>query len=227
MNKDEENPTCDGTHAFPISRVFLFKCMNHDYLSKIVGLVRHANTLRRLSEDLRIEIYLLEREARAMINRHWSYIMLHHSLTKDGATVSWQAIRRYHVETLGWKDIGYHFGIELIGSPSPPPSPARGEGVLGGYEILVGRPLDMEGAHCAAQGMNQKALGICFVGNFDEGPVPAQQWEKGVILVRSLTKLLDIPIPFVVAHRDYAPKSCPGKLLDMDKFRQEVARPVT
>jgi len=180
VNKDEENPTCDGTHAFPISRVFLFKCMNHDYLSKIVGLVRHANTLRRLSEDLRIEIYLLEREARAMINRHWSYIMLHHSLTKDGATVSWQAIRRYHVETLGWKDIGYHFGIELIGSPSPPPSPARGEGVLGGYEILVGRPLDMEGAHCAAQGMNQKALGICFVGNFDEGPVPAQQWEKGV-----------------------------------------------
>jgi len=204
--------------------------MNRDLISKIIGLTRHANSLGRFQNELRADIFNLERSFKDMIQRHWSYIMLHHSLTKDSQTVSWQAIRRYHKETLGWKDIGYHFGIELVGSPiignrellkARPPQDAR-EIFEGGYEILVGRPLDQEGAHCKEQGMNQKALGICFVGNFDEGPVSLEQWNKGVIFVASLVKLLDIPTRFIVGHRDYAPKSCPGKLFEVEQFRKAV-----
>jgi hypothetical protein len=145
--------------------------------------------------------------------------MLHHSLTKDGATVSWQAIRKYHKETMGWKDIGYHFGIEQIGAISPPNPPLE-KGGEGGFEILVGRNLDQEGAHCI--GMNQEAIGICFIGNFDETPVPFDQWRKGVAFVASLCKIFDILPQFIVGHRDYAPKSCPGKLFDLRIFRSDV-----
>jgi hypothetical protein len=186
--------------------------MNHDFISKIIGLLRYQQELNRIrgvintiSGGLRFEILELEKEFKEMLERRWSYIMLHHSLTKDGATVSWQAIRKYHKETMGWKDIGYHFGIEFINDQ---------------YEILVGRPLDQPGAHCV--GMNEKAIGICFVGNFDETPVPFKQWNKGVIFVASLCKILDIQPQFIFGHRDYAPKSCPGKFFNIEKFKEGV-----
>jgi len=143
----------------------------------------------------------------------WFYVMLHHSLTEDGSTVSWQAIRRWHkglhpdspYRSKPMIDIGYHFGIELINDE---------------YEILVGRDLGQAGAHCV--GMNHKAIGICFVGNFDLAPVPDGQWEKGLQLVSGLVKSLDIPLVNIVGHRDYAPKGCPGKMFSLEKFRQDL-----
>jgi N-acetylmuramoyl-L-alanine amidase len=148
--------------------------------------------------------------------------MIHHSLTQDGKTVSWQAIRWWHMGLSGSKDpkspnynpytarpdrdIGYHFGIELINDH---------------YEILVGRELDEEGAHCV--GMNARALGICFIGNFDLAEPPIEQWMVGVRFVRSLCRILMIPVVNVVGHRDFAPKTCPGKKFDLERFRREIA----
>ena len=135
-------------------------------------------------------------------------IILHHSLTKDSETVSWSAMRFYHMHDLGWIDIGYHFGIELIGSK---------------YEIITGRLLTQEGAHCSQDGMNRKSVGICFVGNFDLMEPPIPQWDLGLNLVRSLMNILDIPREKVYGHRNFAHyKTCPGKLFDLDKFRREI-----
>lgn len=138
------------------------------------------------------------------------FIMLHHSLTKDSGTASWSAIREWHTgqhpdSPHKWIDIGYHFGIELINNS---------------YEILMGRPMLTPGAH--TKGMNRNSIGICFVGNFDKHPVPAGQWEKGLVLARSLMEVFNIPAENIRGHREYANKTCPGKLFDLDKFRKEI-----
>lgn len=136
------------------------------------------------------------------------YIILHHSLTKDSGAVSWDAIRKYHTG-MGWDDIGYHFGIEQVGDV---------------FEILIGRMQTHSGAHCKQNGMNRKALGVCLVGSFDTAPPQKEQWDKAVSLVESLCLLHGIPVENVKGHRDYAPKSCPGRMFDMSKFRDDVRR---
>ncbi len=133
-----------------------------------------------------------------------THIALHHSLTPDSGTVSWDAIRRYH-KSKGWRDIGYHFGIEDIG---------------GQYEILTGRMMTETGAHCI--GLNQHSLGIVFVGDFDNHAPPDEQWKLGVRLVKSLITVFNIPVSSIIGHRDRADKTCPGRCFDMAKFRNEL-----
>jgi N-acetylmuramoyl-L-alanine amidase len=131
------------------------------------------------------------------------YIIIHHSLTEDGQTVSWGAIRNYHLAQ-GWNDIGYHYGIELIG---------------GHYEILFGRMPDLVGAHCKQEDMNRRSLGICLVGNFDLAPPPAMALKLLTVLVKSLQNTWVIPTSNVKRHSDYATyKSCPGKLFPWKEF---------
>jgi hypothetical protein len=129
--------------------------------------------------------------------------MIHHSLTKDSNTVSWDAIRRYHVETNGWKDIGYHFGVEDIN---------------GTYEALVGRPLDNVGAHCKEGEMNKRSIGICCVGNYDLiEPPPAMLDVLVNRLIVPWMHILSIPASNIVFHREYATyKSCPGTMFTKD-----------
>lgn len=137
-------------------------------------------------------------------------IVMHHSLTKDGETVSWGAIRRYHVEEQGWADIGYQYGIELVGNY---------------YEVLLGRMVNTPGAHCKENGMNSRSIGICMVGNFDVTLPPVPQYNKAVQLVCSLMDVFNIPASRVYGHNQFATyKSCPGKKFNMQAFREDVDR---
>ena len=130
--------------------------------------------------------------------RNINEIIIHHSATKDSGTVSWGAIRRYHTKECAWKDIGYHFGIELVADV-----------VASQYEILVGRSLALAGAH--ATGHNAHSIGICCVGDFDAVKPPKEQLEKLEWLIGEL-KAFFPSITKVSFHRDYANKTCPGKL---------------
>jgi N-acetylmuramoyl-L-alanine amidase len=132
------------------------------------------------------------------------YIIIHHSLTKDSETVSWGAIRKYHMETLGWVAVGYHWGLELIGDH---------------YEILKGRMDDEVGAHCKEQGMNSKSLGICLVGNFDIVAPNNHQMTMLLDLTDFLMRQYKIPWENVRRHSEFAPyKSCPGLLFPWNVF---------
>ena len=133
-------------------------------------------------------------------------IVLHHSLTNDGQTVSWGAIRKFHIVDLNWIDIGYHFGVEQVGND---------------YEIFVGRMMNKIGAHC--KGKNDSSLGVCFVGNFDLEPPPQLQFELGLGLVKTLCDVFQIDKHHVYPHHRFAPwKTCPGTQFGVDRFLKHL-----
>jgi len=132
--------------------------------------------------------------------------MLHHSLTRDGQTVSWGAIRRYHVETRHWGAIGYHYGVELVGDH---------------YEVLMGRSELDPAAACPQEEMNARALHICCVGNFDDAPPPSAMLEAlvGLVILPAMVEY-GLPPERIIGHRDANPnKTCPGLRFDLDVVR--------
>ena len=136
-----------------------------------------------------------------------SHVMLHHSLTKDGATVSWGAIRRYHVETNGWRAIGYHYGVELIGDH---------------FEVLVGRSELEQASACPQDQMNVRAIHVCCVGNYDLVEPAKPMLEVLVeLVIRPAMADYGIPAERIVRHHDFNPaKTCPGVLFDLERVRR-------
>lgn len=139
---------------------------------------------------------------------NWKLIVVHHSLTKDGTSVSWNAIRKYHVKERKWTDIGYHFGIENINNK---------------YNILVGRPLTTYGAH--TKGKNEVSIGICFVGNYDLIEPPEDMLKFAVkYLIVPLMGIFKIAPNKIVTHNKFASyKSCPGTKFKIGLVRKLVA----
>jgi hypothetical protein len=127
-------------------------------------------------------------------------IIVHHSKTKDSETVSASAIRRYHVTTMGWSAIGYHFLVEMVGDH---------------IEVFVGRPLHVAGAH--TRGQNRDSIGICFIGDYDEAVPSYDMLNTGADLIAGLCSVLGIPEEEIHSHNKFAGyKSCPGTKFPLD-----------
>ncbi len=135
---------------------------------------------------------------------NWTHIMFHHSGSEDDRVVDWQEIRDWHVNHNGWVDTGYHFGCEFINDD---------------YEVLIGRPLTMVGAHCP--GMNDCAIGICLVGDFMKTSPNDRQIEVVVHrIVKPLMEFYEIPRTRIVGHKEFRATDCPGRYFDIEKIRR-------
>lgn len=131
-----------------------------------------------------------------------THIIIHHSATDQGDV---EVFRDYHVNTLGWRDVGYHYVIPKSG------------------EIQKGRKEEDTGAHCKQEHMNYKSIGICVVGDFDNYFPDVRQFKSLVELAKEIMVRYNIPVENVKMHRDYADyKSCPGMLFPFDLFIKEL-----
>jgi N-acetylmuramoyl-L-alanine amidase len=123
-------------------------------------------------------------------------IILHFSETPEGMYFDAADIRRWHVEDRGWKDIGYHYVIQLDGT------------------IEQGRSLEVVGAHCF--GHNRDSIGICYIGGkFKDGTLgdtrTAKQMESLELLIQSLRVVFSDSHLMVFGHNDFDNKKvCPG-----------------
>ena len=125
--------------------------------------------------------------------RKLNEIIVHCTGTIPSESTTVEAVRRYHMEHNGWKDIGYHYIVYLDGS------------------IHVGRPIDQKGAHC--KGHNDNTIGICYVGGLvDKNKAGDTRTLKQRIALRDLIRSLKYCFPTITkvsGHCDYASKACP------------------
>lgn len=133
-------------------------------------------------------------------------ICIHHSLTADGSHRDADAIRRYHVETNGWNDIGYHYLVERVG---------------GKIRIVEGRPAEFQGAHCPP--LNATHLGVCIVGNYDLQAPDEEMLQALQSLCQQLMERHHIPMRGIAYHCDYSHKTCPGSKFPKTGFLLALA----
>lgn len=91
-------------------------------------------------------------------------------------------------------------------------------GYYGGYHYLVERDGEVKkfreeseiGAHNDKQGMNLKAIGICFAGNFSIQDMPAEQAKAGLELIKDIMRRNGVTDENIKAHRAYKSTQCWG-----------------
>lgn len=119
-------------------------------------------------------------------------IILHCSATEAGKDVRADDIRQWHVVGKRWRDIGYHFVVDLDGT------------------IEAGRPIDQAGAHVT--GHNATTIGICYVGGLLNGKPSDTRTTAQRRAIGELVTALSMVFPTIKkisGHRDYANKACP------------------
>lgn len=142
----------------------------------------------------------------------WKYIIVHHSATDAGSALS---IDRVHHQRGFWNGLGYHF---LINNGT--------QGKLDGQLEVAPRWVKQQnGAHCKANNMNERAIGICLVGDFSHNEPSAMQMKALAHAVKTLQEYYHIPKRNILGHGQVtgANTECPGKRFPWTYFLRMIA----
>src|SRR5690606_33804179 len=104
-----------------------------------------------------------------------------------------EMIRRSHVESRGFADIGYHYIIDPAG------------------RIWEGRSVAYQGAH--VKDNNENNLGILVLGNFQRQTPTRAATETLDRFVASQMARYGVPLTRVKTHREITVTECPGESL--------------
>jgi hypothetical protein len=124
---------------------------------------------------------------------------IHHTETPTNDSISPQArlrsIQRYHQNTRGWCDIGYHYLMSRDG------------------RLWQGRPAHLLGAHTG--GSNTGNIGIAVMGSHSSTQITSTQIDSLASLIQGLADDNGIAInrSNIKGHREYKSTSCPGNAL--------------
>ena len=120
-------------------------------------------------------------------------IFIHCSATPEGRDIKMETIKSWHVKGRGWRNIGYHFVIELDGMLRP------------------GRRMEQMGA--GVKGHNEHSIHVCYVGGLDKNKKAKDtrtqaQRETLNTIIGGLLK--EYPDASVHGHNEFANKACPS-----------------
>ena len=133
------------------------------------------------------------KKSKRMINK----IIIHCSATPEGKDYTVDDIRRWHKQQ-GWSDIGYHYVVYRNG------------------DVVNGRDVDIQGAHCADNGGNINSIGICYIGGCARDGKTPKDTRTDAQKLALLNLLLDLkklyPHAVILGHRDLDDhgKLCPS-----------------
>lgn len=116
--------------------------------------------------------------------------------SRGDAAAEIRRIQRYHQNSKGWADIGYHYIIDRSGM------------------VWQGRPLRYQGAH-ARGSANNGNVGIVVLGNYLHQELTSAQRQSLEHLVTKLSDCFTIPPERVHTHREilHGKTACPGPVL--------------
>jgi N-acetylmuramoyl-L-alanine amidase len=143
----------------------------------------------------------------------WNWIVIHHSATSVGGAARFD---RMHRTVQHWDELGYHF---VIGNGS--------DTADGQVEVGTRWPKQKWGAHAKTPDnqFNERGIGICLVGNFDQARPSEAQLRSLARLVAHLQKTYRIPADRIIGHSDTGkPTDCPGRNFQLARVRRMSAQ---